>query len=112
MYRSRIVLLFLLNMIVMTSLAQSGGHYHGPRISEDEAKVTAREIVNDLIEDNKIDAGWQMIEPGSVSQRTFDGHLEWVVTFRNDAIEDETRRTLYIFLTLGGEYTGANYTGE
>jgi len=113
MYIGKITLLVILNLFVMTAMAQSGGgHYHGPRISEAEAKIAAKGIVNKLIDENKIDRSWALTEPDSSSQRTFDGHLEWVVTFRNDMIEDETRRTLYIFLTLGGEYTGSNYTGQ
>jgi hypothetical protein len=113
MYISKITLLVVLNLFVMTAIAQSeGGHYHGPRISEEEAKVEAKGVVKKLVGENKIDGSWTLTEPGSSSQRTFEGHLEWVVTFRNDTIEDETKRTLYVFLTLGGEYTGANYTGQ
>lgn len=113
MYLTKTALLVILNLFVMTAMAQNGsGHYHGPRISEAEAKVMAKEIVNELAEVNKIDNSWALTEPGSITQRTFEGHLEWVATFQNDTIEDETRRTLYVFLTLGGEYTGANYTGQ
>jgi len=110
---SKLTLSVILNLFVITVMAQSeGGHYHGPRISETEAKTAAKGVVSELIEVNKIDSSWSLTEPGPAAQRTFEGHLEWVVTFQNDTIEDETRRTLYVFLTLGGEYTGSNYTGQ
>lgn len=113
MYINKIALSIILGLFVMTAIAQTGGgHHHGPRISETEAKIAAKGIVSELVEQNKIDSSWAMTDPESISQRTFDGHLEWVVTFRNDTIADEGQRTLYIFQTLGGEYTGANYTGE
>jgi hypothetical protein len=42
----------------------------------------------------------------------FKGNPEWVAVFVNDEITDPDKRTLYIYLTLGGDYIAANYTGE
>ena len=100
-------------MISIGSQAQSGeGHYHGKRISEEEAKTVAIEVRDDHVANGKIDNSWQNTEVASIAQRNYDGHLEWAVTFQNDNIEDTANRNLYIFLTLGGELTGINYTGK
>lgn len=42
----------------------------------------------------------------------FDGDTEWVVVFVNDKIADTDKQKLYVFLTLGGDYIAANYTGK
>lgn len=105
--------LFLLSVLSVMTQAQSGqGHFHGTRISEEEAKTIAANVVTEFVENEKIDSSWHETEATTIEQKTFDGHLEWIVTFQNDAIEDQDKRTLYIFLTLGGELTGANYTGD
>ncbi len=108
-----ITLFLVMSMVTTTSMAQAEhGHSHGPEITEDEAKLVASGIVRELAENNKIDTSWNKTEVTSISKKTFDGHLEWVITFQNDTIEDQAKRTLYIFLTPGGEFTGANHTGE
>lgn len=102
-----------MNMVTNISMAQPAqGHSHGPVISEDEAKAVATGVVSGLVESGKIDKGWGTQTVATITQEAFDGHLEWVVTFQNDAIEDQGKRTLYVFLTLGGEYLASNYTGE
>lgn len=108
-----ISLLFISGLYTTATLAQSEhGHSHGPTISDAEAKLAASNMVETLAADGKIDSRWTTTEAASVSQRVFDGHLEWVVTYQNDTIEEQDKRTLYIFMTLGGKYKGANYTGE
>jgi len=114
MIRILIISLFLaINMETNVSIAQpEHGHSHGPVISEDEAKTAASGVVKGLAEAGKIETSWSALAVATIEQKTFDGHLEWVVTFQNDTIADQSKRTLYIFLTLGGEYIAANYTGE
>lgn len=108
-----ICLFLVMSMVTTTSMAQAEhGHSHGPKITEDEAKKAAVSVVSTLAESNKIDKSWNPSEVATIEQKTFDGHLEWVVTFQNDTIEDQTKRSLYVFLTLGGEYIASNYTGE
>jgi hypothetical protein len=35
-----------------------------------------------------------------------------VAVFVNDKITDPAKQKLYVFMTLGGDYLAANYTGE
>jgi hypothetical protein len=42
----------------------------------------------------------------------FNGEPEWVAVFVNDKITDTEKRKFYVFLTLGGDYIAANFTGN
>jgi len=113
--RFSIISLFLvMSMLSFTSWAQlDHGHTHDlPPVTQDVAEIRAMEVVTALTEKDMIDKSWDSIKVATIEQKMFDGHTEWVVTFQNDSIEDLAKRTLYVFLTLGGEYTGANYTGQ
>lgn len=48
----------------------------------------------------------------SIEQKTFAKGLKWVTIFRNDAIADQARRTLYLFYALDGHYLASNFTGK
>ena len=107
-----ICLLTLLALTITTSYAGSG-HSHGPStpIAKEEALIKATGIVKYFVEKGKIDSSWAEVTPASGEQnkRTYD--TEWVVAFNNPKIEDTSKQMLYVFLTLGGEYKSANYTG-
>ena len=87
------------------------GHSHGP-VSSDVAANKAMKKVEQLVKSKKIDASWSGIQPVSIEQKTYANGLEWVVTFNNDKISDESKQTLYLFYSLNGHYIAANYTGQ
>ena len=93
-------------------------HDHGhdaqtsKNVSQDVAKQKAKRIVSSLIEKNKVDQSWSLITAHSAEQKQFDGRTEWVVIFNNHNITDADKQTLYIFLTLNGDYIAANHTGN
>ena len=93
------------------------GHDHGssePQIVVDEAtaKSNATNILALLIERKKIENSWASIVASSVEKKTFNGVPEWIIRFVNDDIADSSKQTLYIFLTINGDYIAANYTGK
>lgn len=90
------------------------GHSHdaSESVSQNVAKQNAKRIVSSLIEKNKVDQSWSSITAHSAEQKQFDGRTEWVVIFKNDQITDADKQTLYIFLTLNGDYIAANYSGN
>ena len=45
-------------------------------------------------------------------KKKFHHSMEWVVSFKNEKITDKTKQTLYIFVNMHGEITGANYSGQ
>ena len=107
-----ICLLTLLALTTATTYAGSG-HSHGPStpIAKEEALVKATGIVKAFVENREIDSSWAEVAPVSceLNKRTFDS--EWVVAFNNPKIKDTAKQTLYVFLTLGGQYKAADYTG-
>jgi hypothetical protein len=106
----------LLSMSSATAMAGSGhdhGHSHSHEpVNQATATTNATEIVVALVKRNKLDESWASITPSSVEKKVFNGDPEWVVVFVNDKIADTEKRKLYVFLTLGGDYIAANYTGE
>jgi len=107
-----ICLLTLLALTITTAYAGSG-HSHGPStpIAKDEALVKAAGIVKYLVEKGKVDSSWAEVAPasGELNKRMFGD--EWVVAFNDSKIKDTAKQTLYVFMTLGGEYKATNYTG-
>ena len=91
-----------------------GDHSHEPTapISEDQALKTAGDVVANNVKKGKLDPSWESIKPTNIVQKTFKKEPEWVITFNNGKIEDPSKQTLYVFLSLSGHYLGANYTGN
>ena len=111
-------LLFSLFLSLCSATAMAGsGHDHGHShshapVNQATATTNATEVVAALVKRNKLDESWASIKPSSVEKKVFGGAPEWVAVFVNDKITDTDKRKLYVFLTLGGDYIAANYTGE
>ncbi|MCF6254256.1 MAG: DUF6488 family protein [Thiomicrorhabdus sp.] len=89
------------------------GHSHAPEaINQETAKQKAKDIVRSLIEKNKVNQSWASITAHSAEKKPFNDRTEWVVIFNNNKITDADKQTLYIFLTLNGDYIAANHTGN
>ena len=105
-----------LSLCSATAMAGSGhdhghSHSHGP-VNQATAITNATGIVAALVQRNKLDESWATITPSSVEKKVFRGTPEWVAVFVNNKIADTDKRKLYVFLTLGGDYIAANFTGE
>ena len=103
-----------LALFPLTAVAGAGhnhSHGHDP-VSAEKAAAIATQRVEHLAANGKIDASWKGIKAETPEQKRFGGNLEWVVSFKNEAVKEPAKRTLYLFLTLEGEYLAANYTGE
>jgi hypothetical protein len=106
-----------ITFLVLAGNDQDHGHDHGHSHSQEavdnvKAESNATNIVADLVQSEKLESSWTSISASTVEKQEFDGTPEWVVVFVNDAIPDIAKQTLYVFLTLNGEYIAANYTGE
>lgn len=103
-----------------TSGALAGGshdHGHGHShsntpVNQETAKTNATKIVAALAMRKKVDASWSSSTVSSVEKKVFKGNPEWVIVFDNDKVADPTKKKLYVFLTLGGDYIAANYSGK
>ena len=115
----RNILFIALTLFVFTGTAAfagagGGGHSHAPAapVSKDQALVKATEIVKLIVEKGKLDSTWAAVEPTSGAKQQSKFGNEWVVIFNNPKIEDSAKQKLYVFLTMGGEYKAASYSGS
>ena len=111
-----LIICFTLNMLPISAIAGSDhdhGHSHSNTpVTQATAVVNAEKIVAALAEKNTLDKSWAAIPVSTVEERSIKGNSEWVAIFINNTITDADKRTLYVFMTLGGEYIAANYTGK
>ena len=107
----------LLGLSSMTLMAGSGhdhGHSHDAPVAVNQSVATenATKVVASLIKKKTLEQSWANIKASSVEKKIFANNPEWVVTFVNEKITDTAKQKLYVFLTPGGEYIAANYTGK
>jgi hypothetical protein len=88
-----------------------GGHSQGP-VSSDNVINRALKKVKQMTDAGKIDSTWSGVKTANAEQKTYSKGPEWVVTFKNDKINDAEKQTLYLFFSLDGHYIATNYTGS
>jgi len=114
-YLTKIV--FSLFLLFVSHAYAGSGHDHGhghshDQVSQETAEGIAKESVRRLVQKDSIEKSWSTVSVKNAEQKEFGGHKEWVIVFNNEDATNPKERTLYIFLTLEGEYVAANYTGE
>ena len=98
---------------VIAGSGHDHGHSHAPApVNKEIAEINAGKAITSLVVSGKIDKSWELIIASSSEIKEFSGRSEWVVIFINEKITDTDKQKLYVFLTLSGEYIGANYTGN
>ena len=113
--RRIIICLVVLLAFSVTGAYAGSGHSHSPKtdeITESQASEQAAKIVSDIVKKGKLDASWTQAQPAAVQKKTFKNGPEWVITFNNTREKDPQKQTLYVFLSLYGDYLGANHTGS
>ena len=85
------------------------GHDHAAQLSQSQIQEKATGFVASIVEKGKLDASWSGIKPQDPKENS---RHEWVIVFSNPEIKDSEKQTLYMFLTLSGEYIAANFTGK
>ncbi len=105
------LVLSLFSVVAMAGAGHDHGNAHDP-VSQNRAEEIAVKSVSRLVESGKLDKSWKATGVMRAEKKDFGGNMEWVITFENEKIEDPEKQTLYVFLTLGGEYLAANYTGN
>jgi len=104
---------FILSLSAIAGSDHNHDHSHSyDPVNQDKAKSNATEIVAALAKRNKLDKSWTSVNAASVEKITVQGNPEWLVVFVNKDIADDKKQKLYVFLTLGGDYIAANFTGK
>ena len=101
---------FGFTMVSATAFA-GPGHAHAP-ITQQAATEMAVKKRDQLVNTGKLDKSWSGVAVSAVEQKTYAKGPEWVITFRNNTIADQTQRTLYMFYALDGHYLASNFSGK
>ncbi len=111
--------LILSSLLFGAPVLAGSGHDHGHShshvqapVSKEIAEKNANDVISSLVKRDKIDKSWSTIKAMSVENKILNGLSEWVVIYHNEKISDPEKKKLYVFLTIGGEYVAANYTGN
>lgn len=90
---------------------ESHGHA-GTLESVEDAFRAAQHIIVQGIMRQMLPESWENATPISAEVKMGEEIREWVIVLSNESIEKSAEQTLYIFLSLGGSYIRANFTGE
>lgn len=91
----------------------SDGHSHTQKeVSEESVKKIASKKLISLVDAKKIDKIWLNTPIMNMEKKKFNKNLEWVVSFENRQIADSKKQILYVFVSLYGKVTGANFSGK
>lgn len=112
--RKFIVCLLTALALSATSAYAGSGHSHGPvtPVAEEQVIKNASDVVAALVQKGKIDASWKEVKPTDAKKKKNQYDQEWVVTFNNSKVAKKEQKTLYVFLSLDGQYLGANFSGS
>ncbi|PIR22518.1 MAG: hypothetical protein COV44_07465 [Deltaproteobacteria bacterium CG11_big_fil_rev_8_21_14_0_20_45_16] len=105
------VLAYIIGGLYMENvLAHAGGHqsYSSVPLTEKQLGQRGKVLVGQLVTAKRMDASWSKVDPLEVKSQG----QEWVVSFKNPKEKDETKRMLYIFMTIFGDALAANHTGK
>ncbi len=98
---------------VMAGAGHDHGHSHAHTpVNQETAQKNAGKVISSLVEREKIDKSWAQVKARSVEKKVVNGQTEWLTIFFNEKIANPEEQTLYVFLTIGGEYIAVNYSGK
>jgi len=98
---------------VMAGSGHDHGHSHAHEpVNEATAQRNATKVISSLVQREKIDKSWATVKARSVEKKMVNGQPEWLTIFFNEKITKVEEQTLYVFLTIGGEYIAVNYSGK
>ena len=90
------------------ALAHPDGH-EASRPQRRPIAEVAQESVVKLVTQAKLPASWAKAKAVKSEYRSKNNVGQWVVTFRNDAVRNRAKRTLYVIMLSDGSFVSANY---
>ncbi|MDH5387948.1 MAG: DUF6488 family protein [Gammaproteobacteria bacterium] len=89
------------------------GHSHANTpVNKETVEKNAERVLAALIENKKLDNSWTSATASSSEKKMINGGPEWLVIFINEKATDIEKKKLYMFMTLGGDYIAANFSGK
>lgn len=95
--------------------AAEGGscHFHGSKPApESVVTACAAQRKDTLVKAGKLDPSWLAAKQDKIEAVDGKKAKEWKLTFKNPAVTDAAKQTLYMFYTLPGNFIAANFTGQ
>lgn len=96
-------------------LASEGGscHFHGSAPATEKVVIDcASQRKAALISSGKLDKSWALVKHDKIEQIDGKKSKEWKVSFKNTAVTEADKNTLYVFMSLPGNYIAANFSGK
>lgn len=91
----------------------SSCHFHGNTPASQQVAVDcATQRKASLVSSGKLDKSWDAVKVDKVEQIDGKKGKEWKVSFRNPVVTEADRNTLFVFLSLPGNYIAANFSGK
>ena len=98
-----------------SAMASEGGscHFHGNTPASEKVVIDcASQRKASLVSGGKIDKSWDAVKVDKVEQIDGKKGKEWKVSFKNAAVTEADKSTLYVFLSLPGNYIASNFSGK
>ena len=87
-----------------------GGKGHANSFTALQALQKSTDLFNQLVGSGKLDESWETdLANVGITNRQKGGNTEYVVSFLRSTGDP---KTVYIFFTADGKYSGSNFTGE
>jgi len=91
----------------------SSCHFHGNTPASEKVVVDcASQRKTSLVSGGKIDKSWEAVKVDKVEQIDGKKGKEWKVSFKNPAVAEADKSTLYVFMSLAGNYLASNFSGK
>jgi hypothetical protein len=109
------LLLALLSFFPFTASADPGGscHFHGSKpATEATVLKCADQRKATLTSGGRLEKSWGTVKHDSIAMVDGKKGKEWRVIYKNPAVNDDAKKTLYMFFTAPGNFIAANFTGQ
>lgn len=104
-----VVVIFTI-LSVAGSVFAHGGRGHADSFTALQALQKSTDLFNQLVGSGKLGESWETdLANVEISNLQKGGHTEYVVSFRRSTGDP---KTVYIFFTADGKYSGSNFTGK
>ena len=91
----------------------SSCHFHGNAPAAEKVVIEcAVQRKTMLINSGKLDKSWDTVKHEKIEQVDGKKGREWKVSFKNPAATEPSKATLFVFMSLPGNYVAANFTGQ
>jgi hypothetical protein len=86
------------------------GHDEPSYVTPLTAKSLSDQVVKQMVERKIVPESWLKAAAKSPDVRVRNGEPEYVTVYRNAAIADPAKQTLYVIFSVYGQYLGASHT--